>query len=52
MDHEPNRGILADKTVPLAGQAGHGAARIVTGAEGEIYHTGKHYEVGSFVRIK
>ena len=43
-------GYYREFTVPLAGQSGRGAARIVTGAGGEVYYTADHYL--TFTRIK
>ena len=43
-------GYYREFTVPVAGQAGRGAARLVTGAGGEIYYTADHYL--TFTRIK
>lgn len=43
-------GYYREFTVPLAGQTGRGAARLVTGAGGEIYYTTDHYV--TFVKIK
>jgi ribonuclease T1 len=43
-------GYYREFTVPVAGQAGRGAARLVTGAGGEIYYTADHYV--TFTRIK
>jgi ribonuclease T1 len=43
-------GYYREYTVPLAGQVGRGAARLVTGVGGEIYYTADHY--ATFTRIK
>jgi RHS repeat-associated protein len=43
-------GYYREYTVPLAGQAGRGAARLVKGAGGEVYFTSNHYV--AFVRIR
>jgi RHS repeat-associated protein len=43
-------GYYREFTVPLAGQAGRGASRVITGAGGEIYYTADHYT--TFTRIK
>jgi RHS repeat-associated protein len=43
-------GYYREFTVPLAGQSGRGAARIVTGAGGEVFYTADHYL--TFTRLK
>jgi RHS repeat-associated protein len=43
-------GYYREFTVPVAGQAGRGAARLVTGAGGEVYYTADHYT--TFTKIK
>ena len=43
-------GYYREFTVPLAGQSGRGASRLVTGAGGEVYYTADHYQ--TFTRIK
>ncbi len=43
-------GYYREFTVPLEGQAGRGAARLVTGAAGEVFYTADHY--ATFTRIK
>jgi RHS repeat-associated protein len=43
-------GYYREFTVPLAGQSGRGASRIVTGANGEAYYTADHYT--TFTRIR
>ena len=43
-------GYYREYTVPLAGQVGRGAARLVRGAAGEIYYTADHY--ATFLRIQ
>jgi len=43
-------GYYREYTVPLAGQVGRGAARLVVGAAGEIFYTADHY--GTFTRIQ
>jgi len=43
-------GYYREYTVPLAGQVGRGASRLVRGAAGEIYYTADHY--ATFLRIQ
>jgi RHS repeat-associated protein len=43
-------GYYREFTVPLTGQSGRGAARLVTGLAGEVYYTADHYL--TFTRIK
>jgi RHS repeat-associated protein len=43
-------GYYREYTVSGAGQVGRGAARLVTGAGGEVYYTADHYV--TFVRLK
>ena len=42
-------GFYREYTVPTPGAATRGARRIITGADGEFYYTGDHYE--HFVRV-
>jgi len=43
-------GLYREYTVPLGGQVGRGAARLVRGAAGEIYYVADHY--ATFLRIQ
>jgi RHS repeat-associated protein len=43
-------GYYREYTVPLAGQVGRGAARLVVGAGGEVFYTADHY--ATFTRIR
>ena len=42
-------GYYHEYTVPTPGESDRGARRIITGADGEFYYTGDHYE--SFKRV-